>query len=226
MSFLYGSDMDTHLGLRNFTGGLLLSTRFNGIAKEYLPIAEPNLCRRLTPFDKCFITGELRTEENIHLTTIQTIFLREHNRIANKLSILNPTCKDETIFQETRKIMIAMFQHIIYKDWLSALLGPELYQEFNLAPLNEGYFMGYDKNIQPYLYNEMATAAFRFGHALVKLEMQKAHPNFTLFEARNTNEFMFSSNKYFKDGLRTPEDYARGLLAEDCYAWRSVNFKF
>lgn len=222
LSFLYGSDSVTLSEIRAFNNGLMLADSIPGINRDFLPFVSSPFCNGVDPFDRCFKSGESRTEHNIYLTGIQLVFLREHNRIANRLSALNPTCSDERLFQETRKILIAIYQHIIYKQWLPILVGPALYTEFGLSPLEKGYFMNYDSSISAILYNELPTAALRFGHSMIKHEMHKAHSNFTLFEPFKTNHMQFSSQRFFKNGIRTPEDYLRGLIAEGCFAWTSV----
>ena len=52
--------------------------------------------------------------------------MREHNRVATAMHRLNPQWDDETIFQEARRIVIAEYQHIIYKEWLPQVLGTHL----------------------------------------------------------------------------------------------------
>ena len=75
------------------------------------------------PALKCFQAGESRTNENLGLTSVHTLFLREHNRIALQLSTLNPSWTDETLFYETRRIIQAVYQHIIYSDWIPSTIG-------------------------------------------------------------------------------------------------------
>jgi len=69
------------------------------------------------------ITGDSRVVEHPFLTVIHTIWVREHNRIANILYNQNPVLSDETIFQQARKIVIAELQHIIYSEYLPTIIG-------------------------------------------------------------------------------------------------------
>jgi peroxidase len=55
---------------------------------------------------------------------MQTLWLREHNRVANKLyDKFGATKTDEFYYQEARRIVIAEFQHITYTEYLPAILG-------------------------------------------------------------------------------------------------------
>ena len=70
-----------------------------------------------------FHSGDGRVTEHPFLTVMHTIWVREHNRIANILYNSNPVLSDETIFQQARKIVIAELQHIIYSEYLPTIIG-------------------------------------------------------------------------------------------------------
>ena len=76
--------------------------------------------------------GEGRVQEQPALTVFHTVFHREHNRVAQILSRLNPRWSDEQIFQETRRFVIAEYQHIVYEEWLPIILG-KFYECFYLV---------------------------------------------------------------------------------------------
>lgn len=79
--------------------------------------------------------------------------------------------------------MVAEMQNVVYGQWLRQVLGPQLYQQFNLDPMASSY---YKPEINPTVSNAFATAAFRFGHALLEGDM-------TLFSLRDT---FFNSTLY------------------------------
>ena len=75
--------------------------------------------------------------------------MRQHNLIAKELAHINPHWNDETLFQETRHIVIAMIQHITYNEFLPMVLGKEVMTRHNLILGKSGYFEGYDPYTDP-----------------------------------------------------------------------------
>lgn len=77
-------------------------------------------------------SGEIRVNEQLVLTCMHTLMAREHNRIAKTLIQINPHWDDETLYQEARRIVIALIQHITYNEFLPILLGKDVMEKFGL----------------------------------------------------------------------------------------------
>lgn len=83
----------------------------------------PELCKSGAISTSCFLGGDSRFGEQPALTAIHTIWLRYHNRLADGLGRLNPHWSDEKVYQETRRIVGALIQHITYREFLPLVLG-------------------------------------------------------------------------------------------------------
>lgn len=70
-----------------------------------------------------FVLGDSRVNQNLGIALFQNVFLRFHNIVAYDLKRFNPFWRDEEIYQETRRIVIAVIQHITYTHYLPILLG-------------------------------------------------------------------------------------------------------
>ena len=69
------------------------------------------------------ILGDVRVNEQTGLAMAHNLLLREHNRIAQVLSEMNPEWSDEIVYQESRRIVAAEIQHITYNEWAPLIIG-------------------------------------------------------------------------------------------------------
>jgi len=174
-SVIYGSTEEDLRHLRLFKTGKL---KYHNMPnrKSLLPeLHHPHEgeCIVSSPRLFCFTAGDGRANEQPGLTAMHTIWLRQHNLIAEKLSLINPHWTEETAFQETRKIVIGMLQHITYREFLPLVLGPAAAKVFELRLQRTGYFHGYNDSIDGTIPNSFGTAAFRFGHSLVQPRLHR-----------------------------------------------------
>lgn len=164
-SAIYGSDLKTQTEVRSFQGGRL--RMLDDFGRELLPLSvDKDECGSL---DKgpCFFAGDGRANQLISLTALHILFAREHNRIADILSALNPGWSDDVTFYETQRIVTAEFQHVVYSEWLPQLIGRDTMSRFGLNTRENGYANDYNPEVNPAITSEFSTAAQRFGHSVV-----------------------------------------------------------
>ncbi|ROT79671.1 putative chorion peroxidase-like [Penaeus vannamei] len=94
------------------------------------------------------------------LGAMHQLWLRIHNNLARQLSVLNPEWNDDTLFQEARRLVVAMIQHVTYAEYLPLVLG-RYARRLRLSPLNSGYSSTYSPGIDATVANVFGTAAFR-----------------------------------------------------------------
>lgn len=158
-SNVYGSDHERADALRTFAGGKLKTS--NG---DLLPIdVEVPNDGGGRPIPNLFVAGDIRANENVGLSSMHTLFVREHNRLADLIAAQNPAFDDEQIYQLARKLVGAELQLITYNEFLPALLGTN-------APLSSDY--AYDAAVNPAIVNSFAHAGYRFGHTMLSPALQ------------------------------------------------------
>jgi hypothetical protein len=189
-SQVYGSDATRAAALRSFSGGRLKTSAGNLMSLNTAGMPNANDSHML-PDTKLFLAGDVRANENPELASLQTVFMREHNRIAAQQQLAHPEWTDEQLYQAARQIVIAELQAITYNEFLPALMGGR-----GLRP-----YTGYRADVNPSIANEFSTGAYRFGHSLLDGELSRlnndgseAAPSISLAESFFNTTF-FDSTK-------------------------------
>lgn len=115
-----------------------------------------------------FSIGDDRVNLSPALSAMYTLFVREHNRIADKLRCVNPQWLPEFVFQEARKIIAALIQQITYTEYLPVILGKEDMWRYGLTINSDGYdYSVYNPNVNAGIANSFASAAIKFIHTQI-----------------------------------------------------------
>ncbi|CAB0038190.1 unnamed protein product [Trichogramma brassicae] len=156
-SNVYGSTQADSRRIRSFEAGQLRVARHND--RDYMP--------RNTDDDDLYVSGDQRINGDVQAAAMQTLWLREHNRVARALAKLNPHWSDETIYQEARRIVVAEIQHVTYHEWLPLLIGKRYARTIaDRLPRNQSDDGLYNENSEPGVYNEVATSVLSFAQSL------------------------------------------------------------
>lgn len=201
-SVVYGSDQERADALRTFEGGLLKTS--DG---DLLPFNVDGLSNAGGTSDTLYLAGDVRANENVALTSMHTLFVREHNRIATELAAENPNLTDEDLYQQARAIVRAQLQVITYNEFLPALLGPDALSEYT----------GYDPTVNPNIANEFSTAAYRFGHSLLSPELQRLDADGNVIEDGNLSlqDAFFNPGEVAEQGIDSILRGAATQLAQE-----------
>merc|ERR1712233_153974 len=167
----------------------------------------------------CFFAGDFRVNEQLNLIVLHTLFMREHNRLATELKRMNPRWSDETVYQEARRINVAEYQHIVFKEWLPIIIGNNFMKSYGLFPLSSGFSSDYSDSFDPRINNEFAAAAFRFGHSMIPSTFSSVSKGRSSETSLNMRELFFKPaslrNPAFLDGL------VRGMTEQGRQLWDS-----
>ncbi|MCP5065673.1 MAG: hypothetical protein GY946_03830, partial [bacterium] len=157
-SNVYGSDAVRAAALRANDGSGRMATS----AGSLLPFntsALPNAPTALDP--SFFLAGDIRANEQVGLTAMHTLFVREHNRVADSVRADNPHLTGDELYEAARRYVVAELQVVTYREFLPLLLGQ------GALPA----YAGYDATVDPAIGVLFSTACYRFGHTMVSGEM-------------------------------------------------------
>jgi len=97
---------------------------------------------------KDFIAGDNRVEENPYLASFTTIFMRYHNDLVDKLSVLRDDWEPEDVFQTARLITISVYKNIHYNEALKSMLGENQVNMVNDLKLRSETRSGSSRSMQ------------------------------------------------------------------------------
>jgi len=198
-SNVYGSDATRAAALRTFSGGLLKTS-----AGDLLPYNVQGLPNAGGTDPGLFLAGDVRANEQVALTAMHTLFVREHNRIARLIARERPDLSDEILYQMSRRLVGAEMQVITYHEFLPALLGREL-----------PAYRGYQPRLDARIMNEFSTAAFRFGHSLLSPKLRRIDSRGRTIPAGDLplRSAFFAPQEISRDGI---SPVLRGLARQVC----------
>ena len=154
-SGIYGNNDQEAANLRLFNGGQLRQSNRNESSKGDLPISA-NRSASGVPF---FSAGDIRVNDYVHQTIMMTLWYRMHNFIVGELAKINPCWGDERLYQEGRKIVGAILQVIVYREYLPLLFGDKFDTYI-------GNYPGYDPSVDATIPQAFAAAAMRFDDSM------------------------------------------------------------
>ena len=162
-STIYGSNKDWANWLRTFKDGKLKTSKgnllpYNTYSGEYDDPIDPSAPKLANPnpnVTKYFVSGDIRCNENPLLTSMHTLFMREHNRKCDELKAQHPDWTDEQLYQKARKWVGGLIEALAYEEWLPTI-------GVKLPP-----YQGYNPNMHPQIFNVFSAAAYRYGHSTI-----------------------------------------------------------
>ena len=84
-----------------------------------------------------------RVNEQPGLVVGHTLLLRLHNQLAAQLQLLNPSWGGERVYQEARRLVAALVQHVTFAEFLPRVLGTATTRTWGLSLLDRGYYEEY-----------------------------------------------------------------------------------
>jgi len=199
-SNVYGSEPVRTRALRTLDGTGRLATSAGGFLpfnQDGLPNAGGDARTDL------FLAGDVRANEQVGLTAMHTLWVREHNFWADLVSAAQPSLSGDEIYQAARSVVTAEMQAITYREFLPLLLGRNAL----------GRYFGFDPSVDPRICNEFSTAAYRLGHTMLSPTLQRLDADGSPIPEGPLalRDAFFSPDELVRVGL---EPYLKGLTAQ------------
>jgi Ca2+-binding RTX toxin-like protein len=111
-----------------------------------------------------YVAGDGRANENFALTSMHTIWARNHNFHADQLEAAGFEGTEQELFDAAKIINEAEYQRVVFDEYADALLGGLIARD---GSGNSHGHDGYNEEADAGVSHEFAAAAFRFGHSLI-----------------------------------------------------------
>lgn len=165
-SNVYGSDAPRAAALRMNDGSGRLKVHAGPGGRGLMPYNTFGLPNASNPGQdpaSMYLAGDVRSNENLALTSLHTLWVREHNFWANQIRRTRGGAglSDDQIYARARALVIGEIQAITYNEFLPALLGKKALRRYS----------GYHPNVEPSISTTFSTAAYRFGHSMLTAQL-------------------------------------------------------
>lgn len=192
-SNVYGSDEHRANWLRTFRNGKLKTSRgdllpyntIDGERESPIDTSAPEMDGEDSR--KIFVAGDARANEQPGLTSIHTLFVREHNHWCDMMVEFNYS--DEVKYQVARKLVGATIQGIVYNEFLPAL-GVTL-----------GAYQEYDSSVNGGIRNIFSTAGYRLGHTMIDDQINLVNNDFRLVNVLSLAQSFFNPTIVQENGI-------------------------
>ena len=108
------------------------------------------------------VVGDFRNDENLIIAQFHLGLLRFHNAVVDAIRAEKPKLSDKDVFRRARRQVRYHYQWLVVNDFLQQIALPE---DVDAALAADGIFDGEEEAYMPL---EFATAAYRFGHSMVR----------------------------------------------------------
>lgn len=139
------------------------------------------------------VAGDGRLNENIALTSLHTVFFRDHNFWIEKLQEKAPSLSEEELFQSAKLIVGAEYQRIVFDEFIEAMAG-------TIPGQGSNGFNGYQPRVDGQISEEFAHAVYRVGHSMVTEKIPYTMEDGTIKEISLVEAFL-SPAKYEELGV-------------------------
>ena len=201
-SNVYGSEDERAAVLRSNdgTGKLLVSDG------NLLPFNDEGLANAGGDSPALFVAGDVRANEQVGLTAMHTLFVREHNRLAEAIAARDAGLSGDEIYERARKIVGAQMQVVTYEEFLPVLLGPRALEPYR----------GYNLTVDPRISNLFSGAIYRLGHSMLSATLLRVDSSGSEIAEGHLplRDAFFAPSRIIDEGGIEP--LLRGLAAQPC----------